>query len=104
MVNLLRETGNLPVYYPDDGEVYLRAANMPDGSMFIGFFNISLDPIEEITLVCERAVKSVKQLMPNGSYRSVDFAFNDGKLFVLCGVAQTKLTQRFGIKVKMVLL
>lgn len=82
LINLLRKSGNLPVYYPKDAEVYLRAANMSDGSLFVAFFNISLDPIEEITLVCERKVNSVKALQPDGSYKAVGFTEKDGVMTV----------------------
>ena len=80
LINLLSETGNLPVYYPDDSEVYLKAANTPDGALFVAFFNISLDPIEEITLVTDREITSIEALMPDGSYKSVDFCAEGTKL------------------------
>jgi hypothetical protein len=80
LISLLSESGNLPVYYPDDSEVYLKAANMPDGSLFVAFFNISLDPIDEITLVTERKVNVIEALCPDGSYRSINFRADDNKL------------------------
>jgi hypothetical protein len=79
-IELLAETGHLPVYYPDDSEVYLKAANMSDGSLFVAFFNISLDPIDEITLVTERKVNVIEALCPDGSYRSINFRADDNKL------------------------
>ena len=80
MINLLSESENLPVYYPDDSEVYLKAANMQDGALFVAFFNISLDPIDEITLVAGREIKSIDTLMPDGKYKSVSFTSNQNKL------------------------
>ena len=82
LINLLSETGNLPVYYPDDSEVYLKAANTPDGALFVAFFNISLDPIDEITLVATREIKSIEALMPDGSYKSVSFRADGNRLTV----------------------
>ena len=82
LINLLSKTGNLPVYYPDDSEVYLKAASMPSGELFVAFFNISLDPIDEITLVADREVKSIEALMPDGSYKSVDFRADGNKLTI----------------------
>ena len=80
LINLLTESGNLPVYYPDDSEVYLKAANMEDGALFVAFFNISLDPIDEITLVTDREVSTIEALMPNGSYKNVSFTADGKKL------------------------
>ena len=80
LIGLLSESGNLPVYYPDDSEVYLKAANMSDGALLVAFFNISLDPIDEIILVTDRAVNSVEALMPDGSYSPVDFTADGSRL------------------------
>lgn len=80
LINLLLESGNLPVYYPGDSEVYLKSANMPDGSLFVSFFNISLDAMEEISLVVNRNVKSIEALSPDGKYIPIKFYENDGVL------------------------
>jgi hypothetical protein len=80
LINLLSESGDLPVYYPDDSEVYMKAANMPDGALFVSFFNISLDPIENITLAVDREVNKIDALCPDGSYRSVGFRADGKKL------------------------
>ena len=80
MVNLLRESGNLPVYYPGDGEVYLKAAKMQNGDTLVAFFNISLDPIDNIELVADRAVTKIERLTPEGKYAPVDFTERGGKL------------------------
>lgn len=87
LINLLTEAGELPVYYPDDSEVYLKAANTKDGALFVAFFNISLDPIDEITLVTDREVHSIETLMPDGSYKPVSFRA-DGKKLVLDTAAE----------------
>lgn len=80
LINLLSESGNLPVYYPGDSEVYMKAASMEDGSLFVAFFNISLDPIEEITLVTDRDVSKIDMLCPDGSYKAVNFTPEGKKL------------------------
>lgn len=82
LVNLLKESGNLPVYYPGDQEVYLRAALTENGSLFVGFFNISLDPVEQITLWVDRKISSVEMLMPDGNYKTVSFTEKDGVITV----------------------
>lgn len=73
IVQLLKRYGELPLYYPGDAEVYLRVAYRPDGSLFCGFFNIGLDPLDEIELICERPVSAVQCLSPDG--KSVDCPF-----------------------------
>ncbi len=78
LIDLLQKTGELPVYYPEDAEVYLRAADMPDGGLFCAFFNLGLDPIEEVTLVTEKPIKRAEQLLPDGSRKTVDFTLTDG--------------------------
>ena len=80
LINILSESGCLPVYYPDDSEVYMKAANMPDGALLVAFFNISLDPIEEITLVADREVKRIDALCPDGSYKQVSFRADGNNL------------------------
>jgi len=74
LVELLKESGNLPVYYPEDAEVYLKAAYMPDGGIFVAFFNIGFDPVEGIPLVIQKEVTSVKMLMPDGTKKDVSFS------------------------------
>ena len=77
-VSLLRDSGNLPVYYEGDEEVYLRAANTPDGNLFVCLFNIGTDPIDEITLSVEKAYTGVDVLTPDGKWQSADFT-QDGE-------------------------
>ncbi len=73
-IDLLKRTGNLPVYYKGDEEVLLRAANI-DGSdeLFCCLFNIGLDPIEEIELGIEKDVQSVSMLCCDGSRKELEF-------------------------------
>ena len=79
-IRLLKETGNLPVYYPDDAEVYLKAADAPNGETFVAFFNIGFDPIENITLVSEKPVSKIEKLTPDGEREEVAFKLVDGVL------------------------
>lgn len=82
LIDLLLDCDSLPVYYPDDAEVYLRAAEMPDGRTFVAVFDISLDPIEGIPLVCQKDVKIVKMLSPDGKWEAVEFTKRDGIITV----------------------
>lgn len=82
LIDLMKRYGDLPVYYPGDAEVYLRAAYMSDDSLFCGFFNIGLDPIEEIELVCNRKITQVETLMPDGSRKTCEFKLIDSTLTI----------------------
>ncbi len=83
-IKLLKETGNLPVYYPDDAEVYLKAADAPNGETFVAFFNIGFDPIENITLVSEKPVTKIEKLTPDGEREEVAFKYADDTLELDC--------------------
>ncbi len=72
-VKILSECGELPVYYPSDEEVYLRAARMTDGNLFVCLFNIGLDPIEKIELVCNEDIGAVEVLTADGKWRACEF-------------------------------
>ena len=73
LIKLLEKCGHMPVYYPDDAEVYLKAAEHDDGSLVVAFFNIGLDELDSITLFVNREVKNVKFLNKNGEREAVPF-------------------------------
>ncbi len=73
LIQILGEYDELPIYYPDDAEVYLKAAHTRDGKLFCAFFNLSLDILENIPLVCDREIKNVKILRHDGAWENTDF-------------------------------
>jgi hypothetical protein len=77
-VEILSRRGHLPIYYPEDAEVYLRAGTLPTGEIFCAFFNLTLDELEDIPLVCEKPVTSVEYLTPDGTRAPLDFTVVDG--------------------------
>ncbi len=81
-VELLKATGNLPVYYPDDAEVYMRAGYFPDGKLFVAVFNIGLDPLDELPLVVEGDVKNIQLLSPDGRFQDVKYTVDGEKVTV----------------------
>ena len=76
IVNILNDLGELPVYYPDDAEVLLKAGKTKDGKLLCAAVDVSLDPIEEFPFVTDFEVKSVKRLCPDGSYEELSFTKN----------------------------
>ncbi len=79
LIELLKKTGKLPVYYPNDEEVYFKCANTDDGKVFCALFNIGLDPIDKIELVCDFEANNFQVLMPNGELKDVEFSKENGK-------------------------
>jgi len=79
LVSILKEDGCLPVYYPEDAEIYLKAAKLPDGSMLVAVFNIGFDPLEELPLVTDAEVCGVarackiEKLMSDGTFEECRF-------------------------------
>ena len=82
MIQILTDLDELPVYYPDDCEVLMKAARMKDGRLLCALLDMSLDSIEELPLVIRREVKDVKRITPAGEYESVPFT-KDGERFTL---------------------
>ena len=84
LIEMLQSTDSLPLYYPNDEEVYLRAANTKDGKLFTAIFNIGLDPIEKLELVCSRKITEISKLTPTGEKEKIDFSEKDDKLILDC--------------------
>ena len=78
-IDLLKEYGDLPVYTPDDDEIYFRAADMPDGSLFCALFNVSLDPVDNIRLCLDKTPSKILSLDCDGVFKEVDFKAEDGE-------------------------
>ncbi len=76
LIRMLKQTGEMPVYYPNDEEIYFKCADMDDGRVFCAIFNIGLDPIEKLELVCDFEAKSFKMLTPDGTEREIAFERN----------------------------
>ena len=73
LIRLLKDAGELDVYYPKDEETYFKAAKRENGDTLCALFNIGLDPIDKVELVCGFNPKDFKRLMPSGEFVSVSF-------------------------------
>lgn len=73
LIDMMRMAGELPVYYAGDEEVYFRAADVDDGSLFCAVFNLGMDPIDEIVLGCETIPQKIEMLDCDGTRRAVTF-------------------------------
>ncbi|MBE6674332.1 MAG: hypothetical protein E7596_04405 [Ruminococcaceae bacterium] len=79
LIRLLSQTGEMPLYYPNDEEVYLKVADMENGQVFCALFNIGLDPIDKVQLVCSFNAKRFEALLPNGETKEIPFACEKDK-------------------------
>ena len=73
LIRLLQHAGQLPVYFPGDEEVYLKAGLMEDGRLLCAVFNLGTDPIEALELVTERNPRAIEVLLPDGTSKQVPF-------------------------------
>ena len=100
LVSILKEAGCLPVYYPEDAEIYLKAARLPGGKLLVAVFNIGFDVLEELPLITDAEdcgiakVKKIEKLMPDGTLSNCAFetcgtADGDGELIKVKTHTQT---------------
>lgn len=82
LVRLLKSYGDIPIYVPNDDQVYLRVADMEDGSKFVAYFNVSLDPVENIILNVDFKPQSIEFLDPNGEFKVCNFTYQKGKIIL----------------------
>lgn len=82
-INILSKTSDLPVYYPGDLDIYMRAGYIDSDRLLCVMFNISLDMLEEITLVLDRNFSKIEMIMPDGSYKECDYKITDGVVHIL---------------------
>ncbi len=90
---LMQAVNELPAYYPGDEETYFRVADMTDGGLFCALFNLGCDPIDKVELVCEKDIKEIYCLTPNGNKTKVDFTTNNERLTLdhSCGVLDPQI-------------
>ena len=79
-IKLLSRTGNLPLYYVGDEEVYFKYAKGEDGCGYAFLINIGTDPIEEIVLQSDHPVKQILSLSHDGKWEEISFVNENGRL------------------------
>lgn len=82
LIKILSRKNLIPLYYPEDCEVYLRAGYLENGEIMAAFFNLGFDQLEDIPFVCDQKVTRVEILEPNGSRRECRFIVQDGVIRV----------------------
>lgn len=82
LVRMLKGMNSLPLYYPGDAELYLRAGTMPDGKLFVAVFNLGFDPLDALPLCVEESIASVELLGADGAWHPCDFAAENDKIVI----------------------
>lgn len=73
IVEMLKAQNNLPVYYPEDGDLYMRAGYLSNGELLVASFNTSLDVVENLPLVFDKPITNIERLTPDGKREKVNF-------------------------------
>ena len=81
-IEILSKNDLLPIYYPEDAELYLRAGRLQGGEIFAAAFNLSQDALDELPLVVKREVSRVDRLNEHGERIPCDFEVRDGVTYV----------------------
>lgn len=79
LIKILKECGHLPVYCPFDSDVYMKAAETDDNRLLCAVFNLSLDTMDKLELVCDFNPVKITALCPDGEERNVSFSCDNGK-------------------------
>ena len=87
LVDILSKNDLLPLYYPEDAELYLRAGRLQGGEIFAVAFNLSQDALDELPLVIKSAVSRVDRLDEQGERVPCDFEVRDGVTYVKSPIA-----------------
>lgn len=82
LINMLKTTGELPLFYAGDEEVYLKCADTQNGDTFCALFNLGFDPIEKIQLECSFIPTKVEYLTPEGQREEVGFKMNGDRVYI----------------------
>ena len=87
LVDILSKNDSLPLYYPEDAELYLRAGRLPGGEIFAVAFNLSQDALDELPLVIKTSVARVDRLNERGELVPCDFEVRGDVTYVKYPIA-----------------
>ena len=77
LISLLSDCGHLPVYYPEDAEVFLKLGRHKSGNLICCFTNISTDYLDEIVLQTKCRIGRVQILSSDGKFKDCQFSQDD---------------------------
>jgi hypothetical protein len=82
LISILSKRDNLPIYYPEDADLYLRAGRLPSGEIMAVAFDLSQDPLDELPLVIKDKVTRIERLNERGERVPCSFETKDGVTYV----------------------
>lgn len=78
VIGIMKDLGCLPVYYPGDAEVYVKAGKIKSGEMMVVFIGVSADILESVDLCFDKPVNKIEMLTPCGERKEVSFKVENG--------------------------
>jgi len=82
LINIMEMGGNLPVYYPLDSEILLKAAITPDDELMVAYFNISLDCDDKMYLKYDKEFSGIRYLDKDGTKKDCKYEIKDGMIVI----------------------
>lgn len=76
---LFNKIAPFSVWYDGDAEVYLKNFTLDDGSEFVAFTTVGIDPISPLTFGSTKIFSRAERLGGDGKWRKVDFVQDAGK-------------------------
>ncbi len=86
LIKMLKESGNLPIYFDGGEEMYVKSGKLPSGERLLAFINIGFDPVEEIRLGGDLPIKKASYLTPDGKLKKVKIRKENGKIIIKKGI------------------
>ena len=79
MLHLMNENEELPIYYYEDAELYMRAGYLNNGEIMSVLFDLGTDKIENLPLVIKDKITKAEILTSDGKRKAVEFKEENGK-------------------------
>lgn len=80
LIKLLSKYGYLPMYYPEDGEIYMRAGRLENDEYMVAAFNLGFDVLEDFPLAVTMPIKKVEVLACDGTRQPIAFEQEGDKI------------------------
>ena len=77
-IDILNEQDNLPVYYTEDVDMYLKAGYLKDGTIVCAMINTGLDELEDLPIKVNKPFTKIQKLNELGERVDCDFEIVDG--------------------------
>ncbi len=74
LVSILTNGTSLPLYYPEDAEVYIRSGYLSPREIMVAFFNLGHDELDDIPLEVSFEIKKIEVLLPSGEREERSFS------------------------------